>query len=86
MDERREGEGDEPRFDEIFAKVRARKVPGKGTPPKKLRTTIPLLVIFALIAVGGWFLVRKLQEVSRIQDCVMSGRKNCDHIEDSQER
>ena len=41
---------------------------------------------FALIAVGGWFLVRKLQEVSRIQDCVMSGRKNCDHIEDSQER
>jgi len=32
------------------------------------------MVVFAIVC---WFVLQKLQEMSRIQDCVMSGRRNC---------
>jgi hypothetical protein len=37
---------------------------------------VGLLVGLALI-VGGWFVLRQLQADAKLQDCVMSGRKNC---------
>jgi hypothetical protein len=37
---------------------------------------VSLLVVAALV-VGGWFVMRQLQADSKMQDCVMSGRKNC---------
>jgi hypothetical protein len=37
---------------------------------------VSLLVVAALV-LGGWFVVRQLQADSKMQDCVMSGRKNC---------
>jgi hypothetical protein len=80
VDERRGG--DEPRFDEIFANVRARRKPGSAAPAAKRRARWPLVVVVVALVAGGWVLARKLQQVSRIQDCVMSGRKNCDHIDD----
>jgi hypothetical protein len=45
------------------------------------RTHVPfgwvsLLVVVALV-LGGWFVVRQLQADSKMQDCIMSGRKNC---------
>jgi hypothetical protein len=43
------------------------------------------LVIAALV-VGGWFLVRQLQADSKMQDCFMSGRKNCAPIDTSSTR
>ena len=45
-----------------------------------------MLVALVVIGVGGWLLSQKLREASRIQDCVMQGRKNCDHIDDPNER
>jgi hypothetical protein len=39
------------------------------------------LLILAALFVGGWLLVRKLQADAKIQDCVMSGRKNCAPID-----
>jgi hypothetical protein len=37
---------------------------------------VSLLVVVALV-LGGWFVVRQLQADSKMQDCIMSGRKNC---------
>lgn len=39
-----------------------------------------LVVIVALLAVGIW-LARDLTAASKLQDCVMSGRTNCNVIE-----
>jgi hypothetical protein len=36
-----------------------------------------VVVIVVVLAGGGWWLVRTLQADSKLQDCVMSGRKNC---------
>ena len=36
-----------------------------------------LLIGFLLVIGLGYFLTVKLREMSRIQDCVMSGRTNC---------
>jgi hypothetical protein len=38
---------------------------------------IAALVVVAVVACLGWWLVQKLQADSKLQDCVMSGRKNC---------
>jgi hypothetical protein len=37
---------------------------------------VSLLVVAALVLLG-WFVVRQLQADSKMQDCIMSGRKNC---------
>ena len=39
-----------------------------------------LVIAIVLIAVGIW-LVRDLTAASKLQDCVMSGRTNCNVIE-----
>lgn len=30
---------------------------------------------------GGWLIVRRIMADSKLQDCVMSGRKNCAPVE-----
>ena len=56
---------------EIEKRPPARRGPSPGT-----------LLIAVLLLVGlGYFLTGKLREMSRIQDCVMSGRTNCAPIE-----
>jgi cell division septal protein FtsQ len=39
-----------------------------------------LLVVLVLAGVG-WLLVRQMMADSKLQDCVMSGRKNCAPVE-----
>ena len=41
---------------------------------------LTMLVVVALV-VGGWLLIRQFQADARLQDCVMSGRKNCAPLE-----
>ncbi|MBR1223161.1 hypothetical protein JQ557_34540 [Bradyrhizobium sp. U87765 SZCCT0131] len=41
---------------------------------------IGLLIAAVLLVVGLW-LTRELTRMSRLQDCVMSGRTNCDTID-----
>lgn len=43
---------------------------------------ISLLFIVALVVVG-WFVIRQIQADSKLQDCLMSGRKNCAPIDTS---
>ncbi|MCW3474262.1 hypothetical protein [Limobrevibacterium gyesilva] len=45
-------------------------------PPSRRGALIAMLVILVIIACGLW-LSGMLGSVSRIQDCVMSGRTNC---------
>ena len=59
-----QGPRDEP---EIEKPSTGRTGPSPGT----------LLIAFLLVLGLGYFLTYKLREVSRIQDCVMSGRTNC---------
>jgi hypothetical protein len=50
--------------------------PESEEPPANPFGLVPVLIILALIAVG-FFVAFRLHEVSTLQDCVMSGRKNC---------
>ncbi len=40
-----------------------------------------ILAILALVCVGGYFLLMKLIDVSRQEDCLLAGRRNCAPIE-----
>jgi hypothetical protein len=44
------------------------------------RAVAGLLIVVVLLAVGLW-LARELRSASQIQDCVMSGRSNCEPID-----
>jgi hypothetical protein len=44
--------------------------------PSRRSALIALVVVVVLIA-AGWWLGDILAGVSRIQDCVMAGRRNC---------
>ncbi len=47
------------------------------------RSSKPLyaLLFLLVLAVGGWLLVTHLMDANKMQDCVMSGRKNCAPID-----
>jgi hypothetical protein len=47
-------------------------------PPERRGPSPASLLIAAAVMIGlGYFLAIKLRDMSRIQDCVMSGRTNC---------
>lgn len=37
----------------------------------------PFMGLIVVLCVAGWFIVNWMQSTTSIQDCVMSGRKNC---------
>ena len=39
------------------------------------------LAVVVVLATVGWILIDRLMAMSRMQDCVMSGRKNCAPID-----
>jgi hypothetical protein len=45
--------------------------------PAQRRVHFIALVVIALLVLGGIWLANVLGSVSRLQDCVMSGRTNC---------
>ena len=47
---------------------------------RRTSATMGLIVILVL-AIAGVILVRELREKSRIEDCLMQGRRNCVPIE-----
>jgi len=51
--------------------------PEEPRPPSSRRGLFIALALLAVLAGGGWLLVRQLMADSKLQDCVMSGRKNC---------
>jgi hypothetical protein len=55
----------------------------EGTPP---RVIMVFAIAIAVILVGGYLLVMKLIAMSRQEDCLLSGRRNCVPIEVPTER
>jgi hypothetical protein len=53
-----------------------------GAPGGRYRLLLGAILLAALVG-GGWWLVRTMQADSKLQDCVMSGRKNCAPVESS---
>jgi hypothetical protein len=53
---------------------------GRTPEPNPRRALIGLLAIIALV-VAVLFIVHRLDQAARIQDCVASGRTNCAPIE-----
>jgi hypothetical protein len=51
--------------------------PGNSPGPDPRRRALVALVVVLLLVVAGLVLVHVLQNMSRIQDCAMSGRTNC---------
>ena len=50
-------------------------------PPPSRIAPMYMLLLFILVTIGGYFLVKKLMQMSAIQDCVMAGRRNCAPID-----
>lgn len=55
--------------------------PNDPEPEGSRRGALVGLVIAVVLLVVGLWLARELRSASRIQDCVMSGRSNCQPIE-----
>ncbi|WP_426608910.1 hypothetical protein [Bradyrhizobium sp. McL0616] len=68
----------EPAKPESAEKPRSRPKPQSGD---SRRGAIAGLIIAAVILGVGLWLARDLTAASKLQDCVMSGRSNCDVIE-----
>jgi hypothetical protein len=53
--------------------------PSPAKPPIPRSRPFPWVVFVAVVvfAAGGWFIVDRMSDVGNVQDCVMSGRKNC---------
>ncbi len=45
------------------------------------RATLIGAAVAIVLVLGGWWLARELTAASRMQDCLMSGRTNCNPIE-----
>ena len=54
---------------------------GSGEQAPSPRAIMAFLAIIALVCVGGYFLLMKLIDVSRQEDCLLGGRRNCATIE-----
>ena len=54
---------------------------GGGEQAPSPRAIVAFLAIIALVCVGGYFLLMKLIDVSRQEDCLLASRTNCAAIE-----
>jgi len=48
-----------------------------GQSEKSPGTVLFFLATIALLIFGGWYLVTGMADNSKLEDCTMSGRKNC---------
>jgi hypothetical protein len=55
--------------------------PSRPDPPGKRYGPLIALAVVVLLAGVGWILVQRLTAMSRMEDCAMSGRKNCAPID-----
>ena len=50
---------------------------GPGEPAPSDAVVVAFFIIVAVACVGGYFLLMKLIDISRQEDCMLSGRRNC---------
>lgn len=51
--------------------------PDDAEPPASRRGALVAMAVIAVMVLGAMYLTHVLAGVSRIQDCVMAGRRNC---------
>jgi hypothetical protein len=51
--------------------------PDANKPTPRAKNPWPFMALVAVLCVVGWFLVNWMADTTNIQDCVMSGKKNC---------
>lgn len=49
--------------------------------PRWRYASLVTVVVVVLLAGAGWLLVQQMVSDAKLQDCVMSGRKNCAPVE-----
>jgi hypothetical protein len=54
---------------------------GDGREPETRRAAAIGLVVVLLLVVAGYFLMEALRNEGSLEDCLMSGRRNCAPIE-----
>jgi hypothetical protein len=59
------------------------EAPESEDPPANPFGLVPVLILLVVVAVG-FFVAFRLRDVSTLQDCVMSGRKNCAPVDTSE--
>jgi len=68
--------------DEITNRSQSDKPDNKdGGQTLSSRDILVILTIIALVCVGGYFLLMKLIDVSRQEDCMLAARRNCAAID-----
>jgi hypothetical protein len=50
---------------------------GGGDRAPSSRAVLAFFMVLAVMCVGGYFLLMKLIDMSRQEDCMLSGRRNC---------
>jgi cell division septal protein FtsQ len=55
--------------------------PDQPAPGHRRHVLLVAMAIVVVLAGVGWVIVRQLMADSKLQDCVMSGRKNCAPVE-----
>ena len=50
---------------------------GHGDPAPSGVAVLAFFVVIAVACVGGYFLLMKLIDMSRQEDCMLAGRRNC---------
>lgn len=61
-----------------------RGVRGRGGPQQQHQTLPPRVIVaglaaLSLAAIAGYFFLMKLVDISRSEDCLMAGGRNCTH-------
>jgi hypothetical protein len=67
--------------DEITNRFQSGQPDDNGEPTLSPLAILVIMVAIALVCVGGYFLLMKLIDVSRQEDCLLAGRRNCAPIE-----
>lgn len=58
-----------------------RKPIDEGPEPDRRRAAVAGLIVVLLLVVVGYFLMEALRHESNLEDCLLSGRRNCAPIE-----
>jgi hypothetical protein len=61
--------------------LRDDKPASEPEPKESRKPALAGLAIAAVLLVVGWWLARELTAASKMQDCLMSGRTNCNQIQ-----
>jgi hypothetical protein len=63
--------------DESDIRFRSGKPRKNGDPAPSGVAVVAFFLVLAVACVGGYFLLMKLIDMSRQEDCMLAGRRNC---------